>query len=340
MRNTLGWLFSSCMLLGVVAGCASESGENVQSASSELTEAVQASVLLDVPIIKQNPELPRGCEVTSLAMMLNYVGVDVGKMTLASKIDKVPFWVVENQVHGNPNDGFVGDMYDRSKFGYGAYHGPVKRLADTYLPGRIRDLTGNSFDSLLTDYVGKGRPVWVVTNARFVKLADSEFQTWRTTSGNIRITMEEHAVVITGFDANSVYINNPLVDVPANGKNQRWNKQDFVAAWEQMGKQAISYDSSSDCAVRSDGRLYCNNKAGANMYAARTTSSSIVDHVRTTYSWFDCWGTGERHAGGNTTWYHTQGDDNGNWGWTPAVNLSTTSEFDANPSAYGLNRCD
>ena len=46
----------------------------------------------DVPFIKQLPELPRGCEVTSLAMFFcNIKGVQVDKMQLASEIHRVPF---------------------------------------------------------------------------------------------------------------------------------------------------------------------------------------------------------------------------------------------------------
>ncbi len=46
---------------------------------------------LDVPLILQKPELMRGCEVTSLAMVLQFSGVKVDKMELASKIHYVPF---------------------------------------------------------------------------------------------------------------------------------------------------------------------------------------------------------------------------------------------------------
>jgi hypothetical protein len=96
---------------------------------------------------------------------------------------------------------------------------------------------------------------------------------------------------------------------------------------------------SSTCSMHSDGKLYCDNKDNSAMHAQANSESSIVNYLRTTHSWFDCWGTGELHAGGNHTWYHTLGDDNGNKGWVPAVDLSTTSAFDANPSAHGLKQC-
>ena len=93
------------------------------------------------------------------------------------------------------------------------------------------------------------------------------------------------------------------------------------------------------CSVHSDGKLYCTNTPGASIYAATNAESSVVDHLESNPSWFDCWATGELHAGGNTTWYHTQGDDNDNWGFVAAVDLDTQSSFDANPTAGGLQPC-
>ncbi|WP_394821594.1 C39 family peptidase [Pendulispora albinea] len=195
------------------------------------------SLPLDVPWIAQKPELPRGCEVTSLAMLLHYAGTPANKMVLADQIVKVPY--MKDGLHGNPYDGFVGDMYTFSNPGYGVYHGPVARLAERYFPGRILDLTGAELDGLLTDHVARGRPVWVISNARFQKLAPSDFETWHTASGDVSITWHEHSVVITGFDTASVFINDPL-DTSA-GKNKKLNRKDFREAWEQMGKQAITY---------------------------------------------------------------------------------------------------
>lgn len=122
------------------------------------------------------------------------------------------------------------------------------------------------------------------------------------------------------------------MDDPEAGSADGTTKEDYVQ--EQTLSQALG-----TCAVKSDGKLWCGNTPGAPIRAARQTSAAIVDHLRTTYSWFDCWDTGAMHAGGNTTWYHTWGDDHDAAGWVAAVDLGTSSQFDANPSAYGLRRC-
>ncbi|WP_394846386.1 DUF1906 domain-containing protein [Pendulispora brunnea] len=112
-----------------------------------------------------------------------------------------------------------------------------------------------------------------------------------------------------------------------------------VAQTDDFGQWHASGGGGSDCGVHSDGKLYCTNTVGAAMRSTPRNGGTIVNRLRTSPSWFTCWGTGDQHAGGNTTWYYTQGDDNPNWGWVAAVDLSTTSAFDADPSAHGLKKC-
>lgn len=56
---------------------------------TEFSNNDEKVILSNVPLIQQLPELDRGCEVTSLAMMLQYAGVSVDKMTLANEIKKL-----------------------------------------------------------------------------------------------------------------------------------------------------------------------------------------------------------------------------------------------------------
>lgn len=198
----------------------------------------EESALLDVPLSRQLPELPRGCEVTSLAMLLNYAGVDVNKMELAQyvKKDETPYRIQNGKVHfGNPHNGFVGDMYSLSKQGYGVYHKPIFDLASTYLPDKAVDITGMPTD-LLFYYVGKGSPVWVITNTDYKELPPSSFVTWETPEGPIDITYKEHSVVITGYNQDYIFFNDPLAGV----KDRKAPRDEFINAWVQMGRQAIT----------------------------------------------------------------------------------------------------
>ena len=189
-------------------------------------------VLLNAPHIKQNPQLPRGCEVTSLAMLLNHAGVSVDKMTLAKKVKKVPYR--SNGLRGNLNDGFVGNMYSMNQPGIGVYHGPIKDLAESYLPGKVFDLTGKEFNSVL-EQLDQKRPVWVLVTRTYDIVPESRWTTWKTRSGPLKITFKMHSVLVTGYDKDFIYVNDPL-----SIKNRKLPRQKFIAGWEQMGKQAIT----------------------------------------------------------------------------------------------------
>lgn len=200
-------------------------------------EADSSAFIPDVPLIYQLPELARGCEVTSLAMLLNAMGADADKMTLADQIRKDPTPFEEDEdgwVHfGNPEDGFVGEMADPDYPGFGVYHGPIHDLAEEYFPGRTADLTGSDFNDVLS-IVAHGYPVWVIANMIFEPLDDYEFETWEAPDGEVTVTQLEHSVVITGFDESHVYLNDPLEGGVETDRDL------FAECWEQMGKQAVT----------------------------------------------------------------------------------------------------
>lgn len=211
---------------------------NIQSGKQVEFNRDEKVILSNVPFIQQLPELDRGCEVTSLAMILQYAGITVDKMKLANEIKKVDF--MNDGVRGNPNEGFVGNIYTFSESGYGVYHGPLFQLAKKYLPNKAVDLTGKSIEELYKS-VKAGQPVVMITNATFAPLDEDEFTTWETNNGDVSITYNEHCVVLIGYDQESVYIRDPLKD----SLDVKVPREKFEQAWVQMGSQAISYMKSS-----------------------------------------------------------------------------------------------
>jgi uncharacterized protein YvpB len=209
-------------------------GRNEDKAvATPFTKVVLAEeIQLDVPLLNQmdEPRLFNGCEVTSLAMLLQYWGVDVTKNELAAQILRVPL-LYDDGKSGNPNMGFVGNMEDGP--GLGVYHGPIFYLANTTVSDQlmVRNLSNHPFSSVL-EKVSHGLPVWVITTTSFTPLPD--FETWSTPQGTVGITFKMHSVVITGYDQDYIYLNDPY-----GTKNKKVNKENFIASWEQMGSQAI-----------------------------------------------------------------------------------------------------
>ncbi|WP_085524776.1 C39 family peptidase [Tuberibacillus sp. Marseille-P3662] len=185
---------------------------------------------LNVPLINQmaEPRLYNGCEVSSLAMILQDAGIHVTKNELNQKIPKVPL-TYENGLKGNPNEGFVGDMAEGP--GLSVYHGPLVQLARRYADDRVEDLTGSNI-SQVYQKIDQGIPVWVITTTQFAPV--NNMQTWQTPQGKVKITFSVHSVVMTGYSDQYVWINNPY-----GKKNQRVDRSNFEKAWIQMGRQAI-----------------------------------------------------------------------------------------------------
>ncbi|WP_230199499.1 C39 family peptidase [Bacillus testis] len=189
---------------------------------------------MDVPLVQQMPELPRGCEVTSLTMLLQYMGHVVDKMVLAKQIAHQPY--NDNGFRGNMHTGFVGNMYTFDQPGLGVFVEPIIQLAQTYVgQNNVIDLTGSS-PSKLYELLDKGIPIWVLTNVQFQPLSDAEFQTWKTKEGPMNVTYSQHSVILTGYTADHLYVNDPL----QSRKNRVISRTAFEKSWIQMGSQAMA----------------------------------------------------------------------------------------------------
>ncbi|WGU95540.1 C39 family peptidase [Paenibacillus dendritiformis] len=210
-----------------------------QSLSQEPRPARKEKIRLDVPLVAQNPELKNGCEVTSLAMILKYAGIRVGKMELADEVKKDPDDIKTGKAGdithwGDPNEGFVGDITGKEK-GYAIYAEPLEDLMKKYLPGRTVNLTGQSFEKVLR-HLSTGKPVVTWTTGDY-KLPD-RWESWKHGNEQITTPMDLHAVVLTGYDPDYVYLNDPL----SARKAVKVKKKQFIESWHALGSQALSYE--------------------------------------------------------------------------------------------------
>jgi uncharacterized protein YvpB len=196
------------------------------------------TAMLNVVLIKQNPELKYGCEVTSLAMVLNYAGVKTNKMELYQAIQKDSDPLVRTARGditrwGNPSHGFVGDMTGHRP-GYAVFDQPMIQLINKYLPDRAVNLTNQSFENVL-NHVAKGQPVVVWTTGDY-RLPD-RWESWYHGQQLIKTPLDLHAVVLVGYDAQYVYLNDPL----SGRKQVKVGKQQFITSWKALNCRAVSY---------------------------------------------------------------------------------------------------
>ena len=184
--------------------------------------------------LNQGPELPSGCEVTSLACALGCVGFDVDKTQLMLKY--VP-WAYFGQA--TLDEAFVGDPW--SSNAYGCHACVIAEAAKAYLAENslarysVTDLTGSDFNKVLKA-VSEGAPVcvWVTEYMEDTygldqgTTVDGEPYEWYYGS---------HCMCLVGYDLekNEAYLADPYLGALVTYKlplvEQRYN---------EMGEQAVA----------------------------------------------------------------------------------------------------
>lgn len=191
---------------------------------------------LPVKWINQYPELPTGCEITSLATVLNYMGYDVDKEYLAEYyLDKVdePGLSFENY--------FIGDPW--SDGGWGCFAPCIVKAANKYLKEagstkKAYNLTGSTPETLLTE-VQNGNPVIVwITSQLDLK---TEFEYIELNNGKLfKWPHFEHCVVLIGYDITSTSTAKQTVTLsdPMDGIVTREYSK-FVSRFKELSRRAV-----------------------------------------------------------------------------------------------------
>lgn len=170
--------------------------ENVSedaSLADEQQESAQeyVNVSLDVKVIYQYPDMPSGCEITSLTMVLNYMGIDVTNDYMADNyLDSSTY---------NMFTSFVGSVYNDNSFG--CYAPVIVNAANKFFADRALDYEAvnisNSTREQIVDILSDGRPV-IIWNTEDMK---STYAKTYTIDGNSFEWMtNEHCVVLCGYN--------------------------------------------------------------------------------------------------------------------------------------------
>ena len=198
-------------------------------------EAEDGGVMLDVIEFCQYPDYPTGCESVSLYMLLNYYGVDV---TVDQIYDLLPMGAQpydddEGVRHGaNPEREFVGDP--RSEYSYGVFNEPIARVAEQFMPG-VETRTGASIDDIKA-ILDTGNPVlaWYVS----APMRDIMYRwSWLDENGEtVYWPGGEHAVVICGYDEDSLTYRDPNA-----GTTVVIDCDTFRKSFDELGGRIVYY---------------------------------------------------------------------------------------------------
>lgn len=181
----------------------------------EIKEIPEQALLEEFEIVRQMPELPTGCEITALTMILNYYGYSADKMNMASEyLPTVPVKFYEGEdgrIYGPDMEMyFVGDPTSE---GYICGTDAIVTAADAYLEDvgsgyRAKDLTGTVPENLYR-LVADGIPVlvWVTIGMQ----ERDKVRGWYTEDGRwMGWSRNDHGAVLIGYDEGTVTIADPL----------------------------------------------------------------------------------------------------------------------------------
>lgn len=200
---------------------------------------IRPYVIPDFEIIYQNPELPTGCEITALTMVLNYYGYNVDKTTMASVYLPITSYYTyygdDERMYGPDLENyFVGDPF--SELGTVCGAGAVVTAANSYLEEnestmRAKNITGCSVDWLY-QYVSKGIPVVVLVT---IGMEDRYSEIgWYTEDGDyVDWSTNDHGSVLIGWDEDEVTIACPILGI------QTYSREQFEKVFIERGSKAV-----------------------------------------------------------------------------------------------------
>lgn len=193
--------------------------------------------IYDVPLINQLPKYPNGCEGASSVMLLNFYGVNITLEEFFKYLDQDKIYT-ENGTRFGPNPAlfYAGDPTSNTG-GWGCFDLVIAKAINKILTEKDYEFTANLKNNKepLKNLAYNGPClIWVTIDYDAVK----EVFTWTSYDKKETYTYpkDEHVVVLTGYDEDYYYINDPL----KNEKNIKVKKAQLEKSYDSLGRQSVA----------------------------------------------------------------------------------------------------
>lgn len=200
----------------------------IEVEKEEMSYNYYSTVQLNVNSILQNPELPTGCEVTSLAIVLNYLGYDIDKVTLSD------LYMPKGEIgKTNPDEAFIGNP--KTTYSYGANAPVMIKTANNYFNHISSNyiaynVSTSDFKSLLK-YINNGYPVMIWATMSLIPSYPSD--RWIVDNQEVQWYANEHCMVLIGYTKDQYIFADPLKGIV------RYNKGLVEQRYNELGNQAV-----------------------------------------------------------------------------------------------------
>lgn len=185
---------------------------------------------LNVDWIDQNPELPTGCEAVALTTVLNYLGYNVDKETIADD-----FLPKGNVGKVDPNFYFAGDPHSAS--GYGCFAPAIVDTAEAYFESidsesYALDISGMDIQDIITEYLYRYKQPVVIWASRDMLPLISKVK-WVVDGEEIVWRENNHCMVLAGWNESGYICVDPLFGIRV------FEKELFETRYNENMKQAV-----------------------------------------------------------------------------------------------------
>lgn len=211
-------------------------------------ELPESFVIKGFETVMQEPELPTGCEITSLAQTMNYYGFDIDKVELCDT-----FMPIDWNGYYTMNDVYIGDPHSTN--GCGCNAPVIVNTANDYFEyidsdWYAADLTDITLNEVFYQ-VEQGRPV-IIWTTMWQRETVSEYYFDLGCGEELWFNPFQHCVTIYGYDLERGIVNiaDPLVG------NTEYDMTIFEHIYKIMGSQAVILTGNKESA----GKVYTTEK--------------------------------------------------------------------------------